>query len=157
MEVFESIVAFKINKELCKSRNEALYNNGKNLELKDFAHIHDPKIPGSNNIVVFIKKLFPRFRGTFKYLVFKINACFKFEHKKMYFLRKEQFSKLPKCFGSLGRRLLKTSKTLGKPTGIPKFGIPVEYRFSGFPLFSKIGGCDEPDGSRNAGGALTIT
>ena len=73
MCAFTFIVAFKINKELCKSRNEALYNNGKNLELKDFAHIHDPKIPGSNNIVVFIKKLFPRFRGTFKYLVFKIN------------------------------------------------------------------------------------
>ena len=28
--------------------------------------------------------------------------------------------------------------------------------FSSFPLSSQIVGCDEPDGSRNAGGALTI-
>ena len=29
--------------------------------------------------------------------------------------------------------------------------------FSSFPLFSQIVGCDEPDGSRNTGGALTIS
>tara|TARA_Y100000590_G_C15650198_1_gene988434 strand:+ start:338 stop:1165 length:828 start_codon:yes stop_codon:yes gene_type:complete len=73
MEIFESIVAFKVNRDLCKSKNEVLYNSGENLELKDYAHIHDPKIPGSNKFVVFIKKLYPKFRGTLKYFVFKIN------------------------------------------------------------------------------------
>ena len=73
MEIFESIVAFKINRELCKSRNEVLYNEGENLELKDYAHLHDPKIPGSNKFVVSLKKIYPRFRGTLKYIVFKIN------------------------------------------------------------------------------------
>lgn len=73
MEIFESIVAFKIDRDLCKIKNEVLYNSGQNLELKDYAHIHDPNIPGSNKFVVFVKKLFPKFRGTLKYFVFKIN------------------------------------------------------------------------------------
>ena len=59
MEIYESIVAFKINTELCKSKNTVLYNGGKNFNLKDFAHIHDPKIPGSNKFVVLIKKIYP--------------------------------------------------------------------------------------------------
>ena len=49
------------------------FSNGKNFELKDYAHIHDPNIPGSNKFVVFIKNLFPKFRGTLKYFVFKLN------------------------------------------------------------------------------------
>ena len=73
MEIFESIVAFKIDRDLCKVKNEVLYNEGKNLELKDYAHIHDPEIPGSNKFVVFVKKLYPKFRGTLKYFVFKTN------------------------------------------------------------------------------------
>tara|TARA_A100001234_G_scaffold146253_1_gene128613 strand:- start:67 stop:909 length:843 start_codon:yes stop_codon:yes gene_type:complete len=76
LEIFESIVAFKINSVLCKSVNSVVYNNGKNFNAKDFAHIHDPKVPGSNKFVVFIKKLYPRFRGTLKYFVFKINESF---------------------------------------------------------------------------------
>ena len=73
IEVFESIVAFKINSELCKHINSVIYNNGQNFNVKDYAHMHDPKIPGSNRFVVFIKKLYPRFRGTLKFFVFKIN------------------------------------------------------------------------------------
>ena len=73
MEIYESIVAFNINTELCKSKNTVLYNGGKNFNLKDFAHIHDPKIPGSNKFVVLIKKTYPKFRGTLKYFVFKLN------------------------------------------------------------------------------------
>ena len=34
--------------------------------------------------------------------------------------------------------------------------VTVFPRFPSFPLFSQIVGCDEPDGSRNTGGALTI-
>ncbi len=73
VEIFESIVAFKISESLCKIENEVLYNKGKNFELKDYAHIHDPNTPGSNKLVVFIKNLFPKFRGTLKYFVFKLN------------------------------------------------------------------------------------
>ena len=76
VEIFESIVAFKINESLCKIENEVLYNKGKNFELKDYAHIHDPNTPGSNKFVVFIKNLYPKFRGTLKYFVFKINERF---------------------------------------------------------------------------------
>ena len=53
--------------------NSVIYNNGQNFNVKDYAHMHDPKIPGSNRFVVFIKKLYPRFRGTLKFFVFKIN------------------------------------------------------------------------------------
>jgi hypothetical protein len=67
------MVAFKINRNKCESTNEVLYNNGKNLELKDYAHLHDPKIPGSNKFVVKLKNIYPRFRGTLKYIVFKLN------------------------------------------------------------------------------------
>ena len=76
VEIFESIVAFKISESLCKIENEVLYNKGKNFELKDYAHIHDPNTPGSNKFVVFIKNLYPKFRGTLKYFVFKINERF---------------------------------------------------------------------------------
>lgn len=73
MEVFESIVAFKIDRGLCEIKNEVLYNRGQNLNFKDYAHVHDPIIPGSNKFVVLIKNLYPKFRGTLKYFVFKLN------------------------------------------------------------------------------------
>ncbi len=73
MEIFESIVAFKIDRDLCKIKNEVLYNSGKNSELKDYAHIHEPNIPGSNKFAIFVKRLYPKFRGTLKYFVFKTN------------------------------------------------------------------------------------
>ena len=73
MEIFESIVAFKIDRNLSNIKNEVIYNKGQNFELKDYAHIHDPSIQGSNKFVVFIKKIYPKFRGTLKYFVFKMN------------------------------------------------------------------------------------
>ena len=73
VEFFESIVAFKINKNLCSSKNEVIFSNGKNLEHKDYAHLHNQNIPGSNNFVLKIKKILKSFRGNLKYVVFKIN------------------------------------------------------------------------------------
>ncbi len=72
-EFFESIVAFKINKNLCSSKNEVIYSKGENLEHKDFAHLHNQNIPGSNKFVLKIKKILKSFRGNLKYVVFKIN------------------------------------------------------------------------------------
>jgi len=73
IEFFESIVAFKINKNLCSSKNEVIFSRGKNLEHKDYAHLHNQNIPGSNKFVLRIKKILKSFRGNLKYVVFKIN------------------------------------------------------------------------------------
>ena len=73
VEFFESIVAFKINKNLCSSKNEVIFSKGKNLEHKDYAHLHNQNIPGSNKFVLKIKKILKSFRGNLKYIVFKIN------------------------------------------------------------------------------------
>lgn len=73
LEFFESIVAFNINSAFCKSKNEVLYSEGQNIDAKDYTHMHDPNIPGSNLIVIRIKKILKSFRGNLKYLVFKIN------------------------------------------------------------------------------------
>lgn len=72
-EFFESIVAFNINEILCETKNEVIFSKGKNFNVKDFAHLHDEKIPGSNKFVITIKKIFKSFRGNLKYFVFKIN------------------------------------------------------------------------------------
>jgi hypothetical protein len=72
-EFFEAIVAFKINKSLCKSKNEVIYSKGKNLDAKDYAHLHHTNIPGSNKFVLKIKSFLKSFRGNLKYVVFKIN------------------------------------------------------------------------------------
>tara|TARA_Y100000591_G_C21796093_1_gene679396 strand:+ start:709 stop:1539 length:831 start_codon:yes stop_codon:yes gene_type:complete len=72
-EFFESIVAFNINEILCETKNEVIFSKGKNFNVKDFAHLHDEKIPGSNKFVIRIKKIFKSFRGNLKYFVFKIN------------------------------------------------------------------------------------
>ncbi len=73
VEFFESIVAFKINKNLCSFKNEVIFSKGKNLEHKDYAHLHNQNIPGSNKFVLKIKKILKSFRGNLKYIVFKIN------------------------------------------------------------------------------------
>ena len=72
-EFFESIVAFKISKILCKSKNEVIYSKGKNLNVKDYAHLHNKYVPGSNQFVLKIKKFLKSFRGNLKFIVFKIN------------------------------------------------------------------------------------
>jgi len=73
VEFFEAIVAFNINKELCKIENEVLYSKGKNIEVKDYAHVHNKNVPGSNKFVVNIRKFLKKARSNFKYIVFKIN------------------------------------------------------------------------------------
>tara|TARA_Y100000992_G_scaffold71966_1_gene45202 strand:+ start:6374 stop:7204 length:831 start_codon:yes stop_codon:yes gene_type:complete len=73
VEFYESIVAFNINKNLCNSKNEVIFSNGKNLEYKDYAHLHNKDIPGSNKFVLKVKKILKSFRGNLKYFVFKIN------------------------------------------------------------------------------------
>jgi len=73
VEFFEAMVAFNINKELCKIENEVLYSKGKNIEVRDYAHVHNKNVPGSNKFVVNIKKFFKKARSNFKYIVFKIN------------------------------------------------------------------------------------
>jgi hypothetical protein len=73
LEFFESIVAFKIDRSLCSLKNKVIYTDGENLNAKDYAHLHDQNIPGSNTLVVKIKNLLKSFRGNLKYLVFKIN------------------------------------------------------------------------------------
>jgi len=72
-EFFESIVAFKIDKNLCSSQNEVIFSKGKNLNFKDYAHLHTLEIPGSNKFVLRIKKYLKSFRGNLKYFVFKLN------------------------------------------------------------------------------------
>lgn len=72
-EFFESIVAFKVDKNLCSSKNEVIFSEGKNLNSKDYAHLHDLKVPGSNKFVLRIKKYLKSFRGNLKYIVFKLN------------------------------------------------------------------------------------
>ena len=72
-EFFESIVAFNINKDLCESENEVIFSNGKNLHAKDYAHLHNQDIPGSNKFVLKVKNILKSFRGNLKYIVFKIN------------------------------------------------------------------------------------
>jgi hypothetical protein len=73
LEFFESIVAFKIDRSLSSLKNKVIYTDGENLNAKDFAHLHDQNIPGSNTTVVRIKNLLKSSRARFKYLVFKIN------------------------------------------------------------------------------------
>ncbi len=73
VEFYESIVAFNINKNLCNSNNEVIFSNGKNLEHKDYAHLHNKDIPGSNKFVLKVKNILKSFRGNLKYFVFKIN------------------------------------------------------------------------------------
>ncbi len=73
IEFFESIVAFNINQPLCKLKNEVIYSKGKNINAKDYAHLHNQDIPGSNFAVIKIKNFLKSFRGNLKYLVFKIN------------------------------------------------------------------------------------
>ena len=73
VEFFEAIVAFNINKELSKIKNEVLYSKGKNIEAKDYAHVHNANVPGSNKFVVSIKKILKKARSNFKYVVFKVN------------------------------------------------------------------------------------
>ena len=73
IEFFESIVAFNIDKELCSSINEVVFSKGKNLDHKDYAHLHHKDIPGSNRFVLKIKNILKSFRGNLKYVVFKIN------------------------------------------------------------------------------------
>ena len=73
VEFYESIVAFNINKYLCSSNNEVIFSNGKNLDHKDYAHLHNKDIPGSNKFVLEVKKFLKSFRGNLKYFVFKIN------------------------------------------------------------------------------------
>ena len=73
IEFFESIVAFYIDKKLCESQNEVIYSKGKNLNVKDYTHMHDEKIPGSSKFVIKLKKILKSFRGNLKYIVFKIN------------------------------------------------------------------------------------
>lgn len=73
IEFFESIVAFNIDKGLCSSVNEVIFSKGKNLDHKDYAHLHHKDIPGSNRFVLKIKKILKSFRGNLKYVVFKIN------------------------------------------------------------------------------------
>ena len=46
---------------------------GKNLNAKDYAHLHHTNIPGSNKFVLKIKSFLKSFRGNLKYVVFKIN------------------------------------------------------------------------------------
>ena len=72
-EFFESIVAFNINKSLCQIKNEVIFSKGKNLNAKDYAHLHNVDIPGSNKFVVNLKRFLKSFRGNLKYVVFKIN------------------------------------------------------------------------------------
>ena len=73
LEFFESIVAFKIDRSLSSLKNKVIYTDGENLNAKDYAHLHDQNIPGSNTVVVRIKNILKSFRGNPKYLVFKIN------------------------------------------------------------------------------------
>lgn len=73
VEFFEAIVAFNINKKLCKIENEVLYSKGKNIEVRDYAHVHNKNVPGSNKFVVNIRKFLKKARSNFKYIVFKIN------------------------------------------------------------------------------------
>jgi len=70
---FEAIVAFNIDRNLCKSINEVLYSSGKNIKAKDYAHIHSENVPGSNKFIIMIKKILKSARSNFKYVVFKIN------------------------------------------------------------------------------------
>ena len=72
-EFFESIVSFNVNRSLCDSSNEVIYSKGKNLNLKDYAHMHNKNIPGSNKFVIKVKEILKSFRGNLKYIVFKIN------------------------------------------------------------------------------------
>jgi hypothetical protein len=74
VEFFESFVAMNINKELCKIKNEVLYNKGFNILSKDLTHVHNDNIPGSNSLILKLKRIHKSFRGNFKYLVFIINV-----------------------------------------------------------------------------------
>ena len=72
-EFFEAIVAFNINRDLCRSKNEVLYTNGENIDAKFYSHIHNENVPGSNKFVSKLKKILKFSRSDFKYIVFKIN------------------------------------------------------------------------------------
>lgn len=82
VEFYESIVAFKINQSLCNEINEVVYSKGKNINAKDYAHIQDQNVPGSNSFVIKIKKFLIKSKSNFKFLVFKIN-----EYKLKFFFK----------------------------------------------------------------------
>ena len=73
IEFFESFVSFKIDRKLCKIKNEVLRNKGYNILAKDLSHKHHENLPGSNKFVLKYKKFHKSFRGNLKYIVFKIN------------------------------------------------------------------------------------
>ena len=73
IEFFESFVSFKIDRKLCKIKNEVLRNKGYNILAKDLSHQHHENLPGSNKFVLKYKKFHKSFRGNLKYIVFKIN------------------------------------------------------------------------------------
>ena len=73
IEFFESLVSFKIDRKLCKIKNEVLRNKGYDILAKDLSHQHEENLPGSNKFVLKYKKFHKSFRGNLKYIVFKIN------------------------------------------------------------------------------------
>ena len=73
IEFLESFVSFKIDRKLCKIKNEVLRNKGYNILAKDLSHQHHENLPGSNKFVLKYKKFHKSFRGNLKYIVFKIN------------------------------------------------------------------------------------
>ena len=73
IEFFESLVSFKIDRKLCKIKNEVLRNKGYDILAKDLSHQHHENLPGSNKFVLKYKKFHKSFRGNLKYIVFKIN------------------------------------------------------------------------------------
>ena len=73
IEFFESLASFKIDRKLCKIKNEVLRNKGYDILAKDLSHQHHENLPGSNKFVLKYKKIHKSFRGNLKYIVFKIN------------------------------------------------------------------------------------
>ena len=73
IEFLESFVSFKIDRKLCKIKNEVLRNKGYDILAKDLSHQHHENLPGSNKFVLKYKKFHKSFRGNLKYIVFKIN------------------------------------------------------------------------------------
>ena len=73
IEFFESLASFKIDRKLCKIKNEVLRNKGYDILAKDLSHQHHENLPGSNKFVLKYKKFHKSFRGNLKYIVFKIN------------------------------------------------------------------------------------
>ena len=72
-ELFEVFVVFKINIKLYDNKNEVIYNKAIDIFSKDLTHVQDVNVPGSNKIVLKVKRFFKFFKGNLQYLVFKIN------------------------------------------------------------------------------------